>query len=107
MKKFQGSSLYLTPEGLRDQTGEIILTKREILDELVGPGAEAPRPEGGDKERMDWLQSTVHYEPGDDVATIDNDFITEKYLMEAKGDLRQAVDLALQQRVPQEGSTNK
>ena len=46
MKKFQGSSLYLTPEGLRDQTGEIILTKREILDELVGPGAEAPLPEG-------------------------------------------------------------
>jgi len=59
MNKFQGSSLYLTPEGLRDQTGEIILTKREILDELVGPGAEAPLPEGGEQDCAAMLKEAV------------------------------------------------
>ena len=83
-------------DGIKDDNDrELVQHAADMLDVAL----RALRPEGRDKERMDWLQSTVHYEPGDDVATID---FTESYLTEAKGDLRKAVDIALQQRAPQE-----
>ena len=102
MKKFQGSSLYLTPEGLRDQTGEIILTKREILDELVGPGAEAPLPEGREQECPLVVRTALrvllnHIEPGH----WENCRVLVQSWLDGK------LDALMQQQLPQEGSGNK
>ena len=58
--KFQGSVLYLQPEGLVDQTGNMVMPRDEILAALS-----AARSAIGEHEALSALKLAVHQELGD------------------------------------------